>query len=399
MQWELYRAALHTYQQSPATPPPACGHGLLPTDTPFIAATTFSGRIEGMVFTTGLRGTGYYADVPQVAVQDVNGTGRRAVVLELSSLLAVCDGVADASRRAPASRAWRTRSKRRRWNPDLAAAWSLACDVLAGDDGFKEAGLWAFDSLNGNCAATAQSYLERTAADACLLQEMRVRMANCAQTERSAAPGGWALSVGPALDTAAGSTSAGVAVSARSHFGLARSPGIHAIEVDRSRVIVRWIGAVCRGGIHLVSVYLYFGEGLSPQNVDLLQTIAGVVSELRGPWILAGDFNLTPEDVRGTGWLELLNGVIHAPSVPTCNGRVIDFFVTSASLASAVVAVSVVLDSGTSPHSAVRLLLRASPRSVMINTLRKPFKFASVLLAGCAPPLGDYSDIVVVHGA
>ena len=236
-----------------------------------------------MVFTTGLRGIGYYADVPQVAVQVVTGTGRRVVVLELSSLLAVCDRVANASRRALASRARRTRPKRRRWNPDLAAAWSLACDVLAGDAGFKEAGLWAFDSLNGNCAATAQSYLERTAADACLLQEMRVRTVNCAQTERSAAHGGWALSVGPALDTAAGSTSAGVAVSARSHFGLARSPGIHAIEVDRSRVIVRWLGAVCRGGIHLVSVYLYFGEGLSQRNIDLLQSIAGMSASCEGP--------------------------------------------------------------------------------------------------------------------
>ena len=66
--------------------------------------------------------------------------------------------------------------------------------------------------------------------------------------------------------------------------------------------------------------------------VDLLQTIAGIVSELRGPWILAGDFNFTPEDIRGTGWLELLNGVVHAPSAPTCNGRGVDFFVTSASL-------------------------------------------------------------------
>ena len=100
-------------------------------------------------------------------------------MLELSSLLAIRDGVAEASRRAPATRARRTRPKRRCWNPDKAAAWALACEARAGDGGFKEDGLWAFDSLNGNCAAAAQAYLGRTAADACLFQEMRVRTANC----------------------------------------------------------------------------------------------------------------------------------------------------------------------------------------------------------------------------
>ena len=96
--------------------------------------------------------------MPLEAVQEVAGTGRGTVVLALSSLLAIRDGVAEASRRAPATRARRTRPKRRCWNPDKAAAWALACEVLAGDGGFKEDGLWAFDSLNGNCAAAAQAY-------------------------------------------------------------------------------------------------------------------------------------------------------------------------------------------------------------------------------------------------
>ena len=399
VQRDFFNAALHTHLMRPAAPSPSGNHGPPPAVSPFLAATTFRGRMDGMVFTTGQHGTGYYADRPHVALLGGAGTVRKVVALELSSLIAVNAAITDASRRDHTTRARRRRPKHRRWCPEKATLFALSREAVAGDCSFREAGLWAFDSLNGNCSTTAATYLERTAADACMLQEMRVRTANCAQTERSAAHGGWALSVGPAFDTAAGSTSAGVAVAARSHFGLARSPGIPAIEVDRSRIIVRWLGTVCRGGIHLVSVYLYFGEGLSQRNIDLMQSIAGIVGELRGPWILAGDFNLTPEDVRGTGWLELLNGVLHAPSAPTCNGRVIDFFVTSASLASAVVAVSVVLDSGTSPHSAVRLLLRASPRSVTVNTLRKHLKFAAMLPAGCAPPAGDYSDVIALHGA
>ena len=64
--------------------------------------------------------------------------------------------------------------------------------------------------------------------------------------------------------------------------------------MDTSRIVVRWLGTMCRGGVHLISVYLFFGEGLSQRNVDLLQSIAGVIGELQGPWIVAGDFNLTP---------------------------------------------------------------------------------------------------------
>ena len=138
----------------------------------------------------------------------------------------------------------------RRWCPEEAALFSLSGEAHVGD--FKDAGLWAFDALNGNCFTTAQTYLGRTAADACLLQEMRLSAANCEQAERTAAHDGWTLTVRPAMDTAAGSTSAGVAVAVRSHFGLARSPGMPTIEIDLSRVIVRWLGAVCRGGIHLV---------------------------------------------------------------------------------------------------------------------------------------------------
>ena len=161
---------------------------------------------------------------------------------------------------------------------------------------------------------------------------------------------------------------------------------------------MRWVGTLCRGGVHLISVYLFFGEGLSCRNIDLLQAIAGVIGELRGPWILAGDFNITPQDLISTGWLQLVGGTVHAPSLPTCNGRVIDFFVTSATLAFAVVAATVVSDTGTYPHSAVRLLVRASPRCVMVNSLRKPAAFTAVLAAGCAPLGPDYSDVVAVHG-
>ena len=48
-----------------------------------------------MVFTTGQHGTGYYADAPQDALPVDAGTVSRPVTLELSSLIAVSDGITD----------------------------------------------------------------------------------------------------------------------------------------------------------------------------------------------------------------------------------------------------------------------------------------------------------------
>ena len=54
--------------------------------------------------------------------------------------------------------------------------------------------------------------------------------------------------------------SGGVAVAARAHLGLARSP-VAVEERHRSRVIVAWLGAGLRGGIHLVSVIFFRRKG------------------------------------------------------------------------------------------------------------------------------------------
>ena len=84
-----------------------------------------------------------------------------------------------------------------------------------------------------------------------------------------------------------------------------------------------------RGGVHLVSLYLHDGEGLSRRNLDLLQGLAFLLGRLRGPWIVGGDFNLTQEDLRQANWFELVGGTPFATDEPTCGARSIDFFVLS----------------------------------------------------------------------
>ena len=56
------------------------------------------------------------------------------------------------------------------------------------------------------------------------------------------------------------------------------------------------------------------GEGLTPRNLNLLQAVAEMTRRLRGPWLLGGDFNLAPEILRQSGWLDLSTGGIIQPT-------------------------------------------------------------------------------------
>ena len=62
------------------------------------------------------------------------------------------------------------------------------------DIAHRHAGLWALDSLNGNCGSTARGCLERTSADVCLLQETRYHAADIHQASR-AVPARWWLAL------------------------------------------------------------------------------------------------------------------------------------------------------------------------------------------------------------
>ena len=63
-------------------------------------------------------------------------------------------------------------------------------------------------------------------------------------------------------------------------------------------------GALAQGGVHLASVYLETTPAgvAAPANLDLLQSIAGVIKVLIGPWVIGGDWNDTPCG-PGCDWL------------------------------------------------------------------------------------------------
>jgi hypothetical protein len=150
------------------------------------------------------------------------------------------------------------------------------------------------------------------------------------------------------------------------------------------RLHLAWIDAVVKGGIYAFNVYLKDSDGLSQTHMTLLEAAAACLNTVAGPWVAAGDWNMSPELLASSGWLKMVDGVVFATQLPTCHQSTYDYFVVHRSIAHAVVAVQRLEDGGLFPHYPTRLLVRGNARRYMVRELVKPRLVAGELPAG--PP-------------
>ena len=240
---------------------------------------------------------------------------------------------------------------------DVMQAYVYSSMVNAAANSHRTKGWWAFDTANPNALNGATEYLATTGADFVAAQETKVEEADVKEKEQAIKGKGWRAAISPCIRGSGGGKSSGVAVACRNHLGMAESfDDAEFPAVLKGRFSVKHIWAVCKGGIHFASGYLWCSIGLKHgKNQDYLQAVAGVLRTLRGPWIFAADFQNTPEELEATGWLKLVGGKIVAPTVPTCGKRVIDFFFVSQDLPEAIMGIKTVGDALCKPHRPVRL--------------------------------------------
>ena len=233
------------------------------------------------------------------------------------------------------------------------------------------------------------NFLRRTNADFVGIQEMRVvGQDRCHGGMEAARKAKWKIKITPACVTEKGYASAGVAVACRAQFGMFH-PQAQGWKYDTTRMQHAHVGAVCRGGIHCVAVYLYNSEGLSERNRGVLLDLARLIRGLRGPWVVMGDWNLSPEVLQASGWVEEVCGKVLCPSMPTCKNSTIDYFVVDRRFVHAVVYVKRLEGFGITPHYPVRMAIRALPRRMMVRRMVAPRKIPAVLPSGCLSA-GDY---------
>jgi endonuclease/exonuclease/phosphatase family metal-dependent hydrolase len=140
-------------------------------------------------------------------------------------------------------------------------------------------------------------------------------------------------------------SSSGVAVASRLHIGLGKSAAgdLPVSEQIRNRFGIVHVEGGFKGGFHLATIYCHTKIGIKAKsNLDLLEEAGACLRTLNGPWVLCGDFNCTPADIRDTGWTDVVKGAVHAPPTPTCNDKTYDFFIVSRDISHAVRRVSTV---------------------------------------------------------
>jgi ribonuclease HI len=242
--------------------------------------------------------------------------------------------------------------------------------------------------------------LERPVAVAAILgQEHHAKKLAFADFQHRSKKCGWKLHGAPAAKGDGGGDSAGVCIAANAQFELGAATGLaHDLSPKGSegRLAAAWVGGVLRGGIMLMTIYLWHTEGLSARNVELLEAAGAAIAQYGGPWVLAGDFNMPPAELRlAQEWLKKIGGVVVAPDSITCKsasgGRTIDYFVVDSRITGAVERCWVDLCFPASPHSLVRLRMRSNATRDLARHLVKPTAFPKVRPVGCArqPVLPD----------
>ena len=132
----------------------------------------------------------------------------------------------------------------------------------------------------------------------------------------------------------------------------------------------------------LVAIYLWDTEGLSERNQNLLYQLYLLTLLFNMPFIVYGDFNMSPNLLAESEWLNKLRMRIFVPNVKSTLARgensLIDFVLISFSFAQCLVSLEIDYQVSWWPHFGLVLCILANPRSVQGNVLCIPKKLPFV---------------------
>ena len=175
-------------------------------------------------------------------------------------------------------------------------------------------GSFAIATVNASGWTPVQQFLDETEVQAVMVQEHKLyrnQLVDIADQQRKR---GWGRLATPAITKVSG-PSAGVLVAVRAGIdaGLPLEP---AYFPENGRFKAVKIGSYLPGGLLLVSIYFRAPEGLPDGNLQLLWDLEIYLAGLQLPWIVAGDWNLLPSDVQGSGIPQRLGASLVATGAP-----------------------------------------------------------------------------------
>ena len=214
--------------------------------------------------------------------------------------------------------------------------------------------------------------------------------------QAKAVKAGWKTAPVPAVLFERGKgLSAGVAVAVPQHLRLAKLLGQGwdgSPAKSPGRIAKAWVQAVTPCGLLVISIYLWPTEGLTQRNRDLVFAALGEGKAYGGPWIIMGDFNLTPEELkRHLGQvIEGSGGAVWAPEDPTFypegnrKPRTIDFAILDTRVMGCRLNVRVATDYSLQGHRAVEFTIKGRTCNPLCWALATPRKLPRVPKCGCA---------------
>ena len=202
----------------------------------------------------------------------------------------------------------------------------------------------AMVSFNGSCWSTARAEILQLPPEVlCVcVQEHHLLEHMIDEASAAMASAGWGSYWGAALRLPSGLSSGGVAVLVRLSTGSAgkqafKEPGEQ--ETMRHRAIAVDVDLPGFGKIEVWSIYLLCGDRLGRHNTEMLKIIGQ--SAATSQVILAGDFQMSPDIMQNSGFMQQFGAKIVEPEEPTCRSSAgthskIDYFIVSVALATAI---------------------------------------------------------------
>lgn len=193
--------------------------------------------------------------------------------------------------------------------------------------------------------------------------------------------GKWACAIAPAEDTAKGSRG-GIIVQARKF--LTWAPLDESCKITDDTWVWKNLAYVTGIFVQLRSIMfpifgLYGRNGLSsPETVQALQEVNHFTQGGRVPFLLAGDFNATPQEFEASGWLAKLQAQVVHTGKPTCTKRCIDYIVVSTRLRGLVVDLQQSWAFNIPPHASLRLALSRDKADFLTWAPRVPSRLPDI---------------------
>ena len=129
----------------------------------------------------------------------------------------------------------------------------------------------------------------------------------------------------------------------------------------------------------LVAIYGYTGDGGGPNNLSLLEYLAGIL-ETYQHWLVGGDWNMCPEEMFVTGWPTKIKGVLVIQDADTMKGTCftslaskpsyIDYFVCSANMEQMMQGTGIDRTAPFGTHRVVTARMATNAHAVLVPKLR-----------------------------